>query len=106
MANNTTTKHADEYSVEAQLAVVREYNVTWLAIRYALMTLRDEVERHPEDAHRLRESIIAHLETVTPALDAMNAPVERLRFWYLDKYHAELEDAREAELAGGADEAR
>jgi len=106
MSDTITTKHADKFSIEAQLAVVREYNVTWLAIRYALMALRDEVERHPEDAHRLRESIIAHLETVTPALDAMNEPVGRLRFWYLDKYHAELEDAREAELAGGDDDAR
>jgi len=88
------------------MAVLKEYTGAWLAIRCALVTLRDEVERHPEDAHRLRESIVAHLETVTPALESMNTPVSRLRFWYLDKYHAELRDAREAELAGGDDDAR
>ena len=103
---NITTKHADKFSIEAQLALSAEYRAIWLAISDALVDLDWQMMRHPEDAHRLREAIIAHLETVRPALERLDGTVNRLRFWYLDKYHAELDDAREAELAGGADVAR
>lgn len=106
MSDTITTKHIDKFSTDAQLALVAEYRAIWLAISGALVDLRWQMERHPEDAHRLREAIIAHLETVRPALEALDGPVDRLRFWYLDKYHAELDDARESELTGGSDVAR
>ena len=106
MSDTITTKHADKFSIEAQLALSAEYRAIWLAISDALVDLDWAMRRHPEDAHRLREAIIAHLETVRPALERLDGPVNRLRFWYLDKYHAELDDAREAEQVGGADVAR
>lgn len=92
---STITKHADHFSPAAQMTVVAEIQNTISEILGDLAVLRTECEHHPEDAHRLREAVIAHLETVRPAVERLRSPVERLWLWEIDRRHAELRDAAE-----------
>lgn len=92
---NITTKHVDAYSSERFMRRMHEATAHETHIKMALADLADQLERHPEDAFRLREAIIACLEITRPALESLNIVNYELIYWETSRSMAHTRDLLE-----------